>query len=585
MSVVLLPILDSKPEMKNTININNNEPGTSDEEVIIFRGTGHSDLLMKGLCDLWKDNQLTDIVLKVENRTFPCHRNVLAAVSPYFHRMFCSNMQESKLSSVSLKGISADSVALILDFAYTSELSFTQQNVPLILEAADMLLMTSVKEGCVDYMEKHLHPSNCLGIYTLAERFSCDELAEKVWKFSVRNFRSVRKYPEILDQSFEMIEKYLSTDNLVILDEEEVFETIIAWVNHSRKMRLNYLKQLLSHVREHLLPTEYLVDKVLSHPLLTKSESLSMTIEVTARHRAALNYNAPRLRSRSRRVVLVVGGIGPANIKLTEVKYFDPVDRRWSTFSHLPFDSEPVSCVTAVIDDVFVMGSRGSFTVHRAEDSQWVDLPSLPPERVRHRVACTSSEDGNLYFVGGFDGVQRVRLVDRFDTKHNMWHELEPIPIAVSSPSTVIFGNKLYVFGGALANGTATDLVYSYDLDDASSHRSWEARNPMPHAFSGITAVVLESYVYIVGSVSTVVHRYNPVEDSWSQAENMAETHALCGATVCDGKIYVMGGENQPNSPISEVEGYDPTTNRWRPSQNLPYPIRLHGCATVIKRI
>lgn len=424
MSVVLLPVSDSRPEMKNTININNNEPGTSDEEVVVFRGSGHSDQLMKGLCDLWKDNQLTDIVLKVDNRKFPCHRNVLASVSPYFHRMFCSNMQESKLSSVSLQGIRADSVALILDFAYTSRMHFSKENVPLILEAADMLLMTSVKEGCVDFMKEHLHPSNCLGIYTLAERFSCDELAEKVWKFAIRNFRSVRKHREILDQSFEMIEKYLSTDNLVIEEEEEVFETIISWINHSRKTRLKDLKKLLSHVREHLLPTQYLVDKVLSNPLLTKSESLSMTIEVTARHRSSMNYGTTRTRSRSRSVVLVVGGIGPANIKLTEVKYFDPVDRRWSTFSHLPFDSEPVSCVTAVIDDVYVMGSRGSFIVHRAEDSQWIDLPVLSPERVRQRVTCTSSDDGNLYFVGGFDGVQRVRMVDRFNTKDNTWQEV-----------------------------------------------------------------------------------------------------------------------------------------------------------------
>ncbi|XP_072167277.1 kelch-like protein 24 [Diadema setosum] len=576
MSVVLLPCEAGTPVPYDD---NANRTRCNDNEAVLERGNGHSSRLFRGLYDLWKDNQLTDVTLKVENRSFRCHRNVLASTSPYFHRMFCSNMQESRSKVVALKGIKAESLSTILDFTYTSRMTINNDNLPNVLEAADMLLMPEVKQFCIEYMEQRLGASNCLGIYALADRFNCADLATRAWQYALRNFRTVRKHAEILEQPLDILEMYLSTDDLVIEGEEEVFATMIAWINRDKKGRLSSLTRLVSHLREHLLPTQYLVEKVLSNPLVAKSQSLFMTIENSARNRGDMNLQPQQ--TRSRHVVLVVGGIGPANIKLTEVKYFDPIDRRWSTFSHLPFDAETVSCVGAVDDDVYVMGSRGSFIMHCSRDADWMELPPLPTERLRQRLAC-SSGDGNLYYVGGFDGTQRVRMVDRFSTQDKTWHTLEPLPNAVSSPATIVYGNKLYVFGGALANGTPTDIVHSYDLDGSGL---WEPRARMPHAFSGITAVALGTHIYIVGSVSTVVHRYDPALDAWSQAEDLTNTHALCGATVCAGKIYVTGGENKPNSPISGVEGYDPTTNRWSPCNRLPYPIRLHGCASVIKRI
>ncbi len=151
----------------------------------------------------------------------------------------------------------------------------------------------------------------------------------------------------------------------------------------------------------------------------------------------------------------------------------------------------------------------------------------------------------------------------------------------MSSPAAAVYEGMLYVIGGALSNESATDKVHCYD----PLNKTWTPRKPMPQALSGISAVVLDEYIYIVGCLSRIVYRYCPATDTWGQVASMGNTRALCSATVCCDKIYVTGGENQPNSPIDSVECYDPATNKWTLCHSLPYPVKLHGCVTVCKKL
>lgn len=159
--------------------------------------------------------------------------------------------------------------------------------------------------------------------------------------------------------------------------------------------------------------------------------------------------------------------------------------------------------------------------------------------------------------------------------------QVSPLPEAVSSPAAAEHDGKLYVIGGALSNEQATDKVHCYNPDT----NTWTRRASMPHALSGISAVVLHEYIYVVGCLSPIVYRYCPATDKWGQMESMGSTRALCSATVCCDKIYVTGGENQPNNPIDSAECYDPVTNRWTPCYSVPYPVKLHGCVTISKRL
>jgi len=54
-----------------------------------------------------------------DGQSFHTHRNILAAVSDYFHAMLTGDMLEARQDHVDLKGVSASAVKSLLDFAYT----------------------------------------------------------------------------------------------------------------------------------------------------------------------------------------------------------------------------------------------------------------------------------------------------------------------------------------------------------------------------------------------------------------------------------------------------------------------------------
>lgn len=54
----------------------------------VFREQSHALTVLHGLNEQRKSNTLCDVIICVEGEKFPCHRNILAACSPYFLAMF-----------------------------------------------------------------------------------------------------------------------------------------------------------------------------------------------------------------------------------------------------------------------------------------------------------------------------------------------------------------------------------------------------------------------------------------------------------------------------------------------------------------
>lgn len=64
-----------------------------------------------------------------------------------------------------------------------------------------------------------------------------------------------------------------------------------------------------------------------------------------------------------------------------------------------------------------------------------------------------------LFVVGGFDGLQRLRSVERYDPFSNTWAAAAPLLEAVSSAAVAPSAGQLYVIGGAGQDGVSTDKV------------------------------------------------------------------------------------------------------------------------------
>jgi len=115
-----------------------------------------------------------------------------------------------------------------------------------VLQTANLLQLVEVKEACCDFLQSQICPTNCIGIYAIADLHSCMKLVtsselyiQQHFLYEIlfiiimlkRNFiyycyiltlREIVDGDEILSLSSEQMVKLISSDKLVVPSEEKV---------------------------------------------------------------------------------------------------------------------------------------------------------------------------------------------------------------------------------------------------------------------------------------------------------------------------------------------------------------------------
>ncbi len=108
--------------------------------------------MIRNLANFQKSGTFCDVTIRVglPEERFHCHRNVLAAASPYFFGMFGGQMKESQADEVALRmdGVSPDAEAdifrKIVDYIYSRDgLQITSANACSLISAANYFQVRS----------------------------------------------------------------------------------------------------------------------------------------------------------------------------------------------------------------------------------------------------------------------------------------------------------------------------------------------------------------------------------------------------------------------------------------------------------
>ncbi|XP_034561744.1 zinc finger and BTB domain-containing protein 47-like [Notolabrus celidotus] len=110
-------------------------------------------LFQPDLCDV-------DIVLVRQHNTFPAHKGVLAAYSPFFHSLFAQSKQLRRVD-LSLDALTSQGLQQILNFIYTSKLLVSSRTVRDVLNAATLLQMSDIAASCRDLISSHSLRTAC----------------------------------------------------------------------------------------------------------------------------------------------------------------------------------------------------------------------------------------------------------------------------------------------------------------------------------------------------------------------------------------------------------------------------------------
>ena len=197
--------------------------------------------------------------------------------------------------------------------------------------------------------------------------------------------------------------------------------------------------------------------------------------------------------------------------------------------------------------------------------SQKADLP------VPRSTAIASTLDGKIYVVGGrrFDTSGPELLA--YDPASDSWSQKATMPLERRHQGAAVVEGKLYVIGGGvgstLAAGSPSVLMYDPATD------SWSQKADMPKSAIWLMdgASVVDGKIYVMGllehtnnAILPTVLMYDPATDSWSQKADMPTTRVTLATAVVDGKIYAIGGGSRVgDNGKAVVEVYDPTTDTW----------------------
>ncbi len=89
---------------------------------------------------------------------------------------------------MTISQVDANTLQLIVDYAYTSALDITAANVQSLLAAANLFDIRPLTLACARYMAWHLDELNCIGVMLFAEQHDCGELRREAHAYTLENF-------------------------------------------------------------------------------------------------------------------------------------------------------------------------------------------------------------------------------------------------------------------------------------------------------------------------------------------------------------------------------------------------------------
>ncbi|KAL2080978.1 hypothetical protein ACEWY4_022831 [Coilia grayii] len=535
------------------------EPSSIRDDLRLYQST----LLQDGLKELLNENKFVDCVLKVGDRSLPCHRLIMAACSPYFRELFFG-AEDTKDKEVVLEDVDASVMDMIIKYLYSADIDINDENVQDVFTVANRFQIPSVFTVCVNYLLKQLSVGNCLAIYRMGLVLNCPRLAMAARDYILDRFETLAKESDFLELAAHELFAIIGVDSLNVEKEELVFETVMRWVHKDKEHRLKTLGDAFDHIRFRLLPEKYFKEKV------EKDELIKADPELVKKLKAVKDAFAGKLPEKKKGSKGKGGGVEGGSGKEGEGQEGDDDD------DSLPGYLNDTRRVGMFTKELILMVNDSAAVAYDSVENECA-LAAIAEQIPRNHVSIASTKN-QLYVLGGLfvdDDDKESPLQCYFyqlDPIAADWTALPPLP----SPRC-LFGmgecdNFLFAIGGKdLQNNECLDSVMCYDTDKMK----WSESKKQPLRTHGHCAVSQYGMIYSIGGKTdddkyiNKMFVYNHKKAEWKEVAGMKTPRAMFGATVHKGKIVVVGGVNETGL-LSSCEAYDFGTNKWEAFPDFP---------------
>lgn len=523
--------------------------------------------LARTLNNFRKDQINCDATLVVEGQKFHAHRNILAASSSYFYKLFAQQGHKKKKSKVSvvIPEISLSVTEELMQYLYTGFVELTSTNVQGLIRASIVLDLVRLKDLGCEFLQNELNLEICVRTFQFADKNHCLDLRTVSKAFINENFRHVSKTEAFLRLTSVQIEEFISDDDIVIDREEDVYEATLNWVKHDAKTRSIHFSRLFQHIRLTSVSKYYLHTNVGGEELVKGNRScidilLNAMKVLSLMSPDSLEVTPPFIKPRKclqRDVQLVIAcGVFYQEDSISSTLCYN-------TLEHMCYQLAPVLTETG---------------------------DSLHCRRWGHGMAeC----NGFVYIMGGFyDDTKQVfsdatSAVQRLDVKTNKWSSVASLKKPTALPGVAVHSGCLYVVGGSDNNALKDVQKYFPETD------VWEMIAPLGTSRCALCAVADKDHVFALGGLQengkflNTAEMYDPKENRWDAIASLNTARAFACCVADDNKILVVGGSTDilGHNALSSCEMYDTCTGVWTQIASMHIPRFAAGVATVSGRV
>ena len=487
----------------------------------------------------------------------------------------------------------------MLEYAYTSNITLTLENVHTVLLAAVHLRMAKVTDLCIDYLISTVNVQNCVQLLKLAEKHNFDHLKKAVQDFMVDEFLEISETTGFQQLNADHLTFFISQDRMAAGSEMQLFKVAAKWIEHDRS-REQYAPQLMRHIRFPLIATNDLVDHVQSHDfMMNNSECHQYLLEALNYHlvphrQHTLQTSRTRMRSVND-VVLATGGELPRHEVSNQLMIFDESHCRWKKLTVMPL--RRVDHSIAVLNHfLYVAGGQVTLnsngkesigTVHRYDPrfNTWLQMCPMQQRRAFFHLAALGD---SLYAIGGKNEQGALSSAEVYSTAENKWKYLKGLPEKIYALAGCSIKNKLFVSGGFSSHKFSRKLyLYGQEGDD------WIPRCPMNTARGFHMMCSVRDMIYVMGGnhLNTYgdrvdvmsVEKYNPLNDHWITVSPMLTGLSMAGSAVTENnKIFIVGGYNGlSRQREKDIHCYNVAEDEWDVVGELPKPSLRMACCTL----
>ena len=524
----------------------------------------------------------SDVTLVVKDgKEFRAHRSMLSQASSFFEKLFNSDMKENNEGVIRLEIVSESQMGDILEFIYTGGIEIsTQENAEDLLELGDYLLLPDLKAIAEKYLKEHVNTFNCLPFYYMAEKYSVQDLMNICQNFIHSNFSSVVESDDFIKLSSKEVEKWISSDEIAIDAEENVFELILQWIDHDKSQRRVKFRDLFRHVRLTCISRHVLASKVVTNDLVKEDEDCieSVFLALQWLDRSA-DCDIPRLhpprRSRKRDVIVIT--VCGQRRRLLHTHLYLPSTEQWY---RLPLTSCEPAHVFSYQGKVFLIAKH--FARSQCYDPDlncWAPAPwtNLDSELAIMKLQNTYIEILDVLVVKDQicfivqEGTYSPPTLWRFDVDLN---SMIPLFHWVKKQSfcSVVVGRLIYAIGGKSLDILSLNSILSDCSTFDTERQEWKAIAPLKEARRSACGVCKnEEKIFVAGGRGSSFRDayldscevYNIATNEWQLIASLTMPRIGGKMVLIDGTIYVLEGSVKFVDGNVPIECYDEERDNW----------------------